>query len=72
MVDRFNRLFMRTLRSLRDLRRYSPSVVVQNVGQLNLGQTQLNIGQAGAPSETCGGGPIGTTPETAPNHEHEG
>ena len=37
MVDRFNRLFMRTLRSLRDLRRYSASVVVQNVGQLNVG-----------------------------------
>ncbi len=35
MVDRFNRLFMRTLRSLRDLRRYSASVLVQNVSQFN-------------------------------------
>ena len=34
MADRFNRLFARTLRALRDLRRYTPQIVVQNVGQL--------------------------------------
>jgi hypothetical protein len=42
MVDRWNRLFLRTLRHLRDLRRYTPSVVVGNVGQLNIAQQQMN------------------------------
>ncbi len=37
MVDRFNRLFLRTLRQLRDLRRYAPTVTIQNVGQVNIG-----------------------------------
>jgi hypothetical protein len=45
MADRFNRLFARTLRSLRDLRRYSPHVTVQHVGQLNVAQSQVNISQ---------------------------
>jgi hypothetical protein len=43
MVDRWNRLFLRTLRQLRDLRRYTPSVVVGNVGQLNIAQKQMNL-----------------------------
>lgn len=43
MVDRFNRLFMRTLRALRDLRRYSPTIVVQNAGQVNVTEQQVNI-----------------------------
>ena len=47
MVDRFNRLFARTLRALRDLRRYTPQVVVQNVGQLNVGAQQVNVTRAG-------------------------
>jgi hypothetical protein len=51
MVDRFNRLFARTLRALRDLRRYTPQVVVQNVGQLNLAQSQVNVGQAEPPND---------------------
>ena len=33
MADRFNRIFLRTLRALRDLRRYAPVVVVQIAGQ---------------------------------------
>jgi len=41
MVDRFNRLFLRTLRGLRDLRRYS-SVTIQNAGQVNIGTQQVN------------------------------
>jgi len=72
MVDRFNRLFMRTLRALRDLRRYSASVVVQNLGQLNLGQSQVNIA---APretsSETCDGGQLGPAQESMLDHGHE-
>ncbi len=72
MVDRFNRLFMRTLRSLRDLRRYSASVVVQNVGQLNLGQAQVNIAAPTAPpAETCDVQPLGTTVDETPSQGHE-
>ena len=43
MVDRWNRLFLRTLRQLRDLRRYTPAVLVGNVGQLNIAQQQMNV-----------------------------
>ena len=43
MVDRFNRLFIRSLRSLRDLRRYSPMVIVQNASQVNVGDQQVNV-----------------------------
>lgn len=35
MADRFNRIFMRTLRQLRDLRRYSP-VTINNPNQVNI------------------------------------
>ena len=43
MADRFNRLFLRTLRALRDLRRYSSPVVIQNAGQVNVGGQQVNV-----------------------------
>jgi hypothetical protein len=43
MVDRFNRVFLRTLRALRDLRRYTPAVIVQNAGQVNVGGQQVNV-----------------------------
>lgn len=43
MVDRFNKLFVRTLRALRDLRRYASSMIVQNAGQVNVGAQQLNV-----------------------------
>ncbi len=46
MADRFHRIFMRTLRSLRDLRRYNPAVIVQNAGQVNVGGQQVNVGQS--------------------------
>lgn len=35
MADRWNRAYMRTLRQLRDLRRYSP-VTINNAGQVNI------------------------------------
>ncbi len=44
MADRFNRMFMRTLRQLRDLRRYSP-VTINNPSQVNIaadGGQQVN------------------------------
>ena len=43
MVDRFNRIFLRTLRSLRDLRRYAPTVIVQNANQVNVADQQVNV-----------------------------
>jgi hypothetical protein len=43
MVDRFNRIFMRALRQLRDLRRYTPQVIVKNAGQVNLGSNLMNL-----------------------------
>ena len=43
MVDRFNRMFLRCLRQLRDLRRYN--VVIQGAGQVNIGEKQVNVSQ---------------------------
>ena len=45
MADRFNRIFMRTLRQLRDFRRYSP-VTINNPSQVNIannGGQQINV-----------------------------
>jgi hypothetical protein len=45
-ADRFNRIFMRTLRQLRDLRRYSP-VTINSPQQVNIaahGGQQVNVG----------------------------
>ncbi len=45
MADRFNRIFMRTLRHLRDLRRYSP-LTINNPNQVNIaadGGQQVNV-----------------------------
>jgi hypothetical protein len=46
MADRFHRLFLRTLRALRDLRRYGPAVVVQGSAQINLAERQVNVARA--------------------------
>ena len=43
MVDRFHRIMMRTLRALRDMRRYAPKIIVQNAGQVNVGEQQVNV-----------------------------
>jgi hypothetical protein len=37
-ADRFNRLFLRTLRKLRDLRRYSVPVTINNPAQFNISE----------------------------------
>jgi hypothetical protein len=45
MTDRWNRIYMRTLRQLRDLRRYSP-VTINNPSQVNIaagGGQQVNV-----------------------------
>lgn len=47
MADRWNRVYMRTLRNLRDLRRYSP-VTINNPQQVNIaaeGGQQVNISE---------------------------
>ena len=43
MADRFSRMFVRNLRALRDLRRLAPTIVVQNAGQVNVGEQQVNV-----------------------------
>lgn len=42
LADGYNRQFLRVLRQLRDLRRYSP-VFIQNAEQVNLGNQQVNV-----------------------------
>ena len=43
MVDRFNRIFVRTLRALRELRqRPAPAVAIGAAGQVNVGAVQRN------------------------------
>jgi len=36
-------MLIRVQRALRDQRRYSPTVTVQNAGQVNIGQQQVNV-----------------------------
>ena len=43
MMDRFNRIFLRTLRALCELRRHGGPVIVQSGGQLNVAQQQVNL-----------------------------
>jgi hypothetical protein len=40
-------MFLRTLRALRDLRRWGSPVIVQNAGQVNVGGQQVNLNGAG-------------------------
>ncbi len=56
MADRFNRIFMRTLRQLRDLRRYSP-VTINNPNQVNIaanGGQQVNVSNQNSSNTTEG------------------
>lgn len=46
MAERFNQMALRTLRALRDLRRYAPAVIVQNAGQVNVAGQQVNVNQS--------------------------
>lgn len=43
MADRFNRLFLRTLRQLRDLRRYSVPVTINNPTQVNINESGQQV-----------------------------
>jgi len=42
-ADGYNRQFLRTLRQMRDLRRYAPPVIVNNGGQVNVAAQQVNV-----------------------------
>ena len=48
MMDRYNRIFLRTLRALCDMRRHSSPVIVQNGGQMNVAHQQVNLNTAGS------------------------
>jgi hypothetical protein len=50
MAERYNRIYLRTLRALRDLRRYTPAVIVQNAGQVNVAGQQVNVATGQSPS----------------------
>jgi hypothetical protein len=55
MVERFHRLFLRSLRALQDYRRGpAPRVAIGNVGQVNVGSEQVNVGAAAAIEEATG------------------
>jgi hypothetical protein len=43
MMDRYNRLFLRSLRALCDMRRHTSPVIVQKGGQMNVAQQQVNL-----------------------------
>jgi hypothetical protein len=48
MADRFNRLYLRVLRQMRDLRRYTPALTINNPQQVNIaadGGQQVNMTQ---------------------------
>ncbi len=50
MADKFNRLFLRTLRQLRDLRRYAVPILINNPEQVNIaaeGGQQVNVQKKG-------------------------
>lgn len=45
MIDVFHTLFLRTLRALRDLRRWGVNINITGAGQVNIGQQQVNMQQ---------------------------
>ncbi|MEO0556679.1 MAG: hypothetical protein AAF170_00710 [Bacteroidota bacterium] len=46
MVQRYQQVFLRALRMLRDTRKLVASVHIHNEGQLNIGKKQINVDQA--------------------------
>ncbi len=43
MADRWQKTFLRTVRALRGLRRYASPIVIQNAGQVNVANQQVNV-----------------------------
>jgi len=56
LLDRCNRMVIRNLQLLRELKATPLAVTVENYGQLNLGQSQTNIAQP-VPGEMTGSSP---------------
>jgi hypothetical protein len=52
MADRFNKMFLRTLRALRDLRRYNTPVIIRKANQVNIARKQVNMAAAGPAPES--------------------
>ena len=55
MMDRYNKLFLRTLRQLRDFRRYSTPITINNPQQVNIaadGGKQVNVAEAERQTDT--------------------
>jgi len=46
MADRFQKSMLRIIRTLRDLRRFTPKVVINNAEQVNVGEQQVNVQQS--------------------------
>jgi hypothetical protein len=49
MADRWQRMYFRAIRSLRDWRRYTPQVTINNPNQVNIandGGQQINVADA--------------------------
>ncbi|MBA3727409.1 MAG: hypothetical protein H0W86_13505 [Armatimonadetes bacterium] len=45
MVERFQRMYLQLVKTLKELRRATPPIVVQQAGQVNVGQQQVNVGK---------------------------
>jgi hypothetical protein len=45
LADGYDRRFLRTLRQLRDLRRYARPVIINNGGQENVANQQVKVAQ---------------------------
>ncbi|MDP3697157.1 MAG: hypothetical protein Q8R55_03950 [Candidatus Taylorbacteria bacterium] len=43
VLDQFNRMFIRNLKAIRDLKRGNIQLNIGNVGQMNIGEKQINI-----------------------------
>jgi hypothetical protein len=50
MMERYNRVFLRTLRALCEMRRHGGPVIVQNGGQMNVAQQQVNVASGVVPA----------------------
>jgi len=43
VLDKFNRMFIRNLKAMRDLRRGNIQLNIGNIGQMNIGDKQINV-----------------------------
>ncbi len=67
LLDRCNRMVIRNLQLLRELKSTPLALTVENYGQVNVGQVQTNLAQSGA-----GGAARGATPPVAAKRRARG